>query len=381
MSRKLMGIVLATVLLSSPTYAGDGLINRSKLVPLDAAASKIVSKPVFLASWKGGNLECSEDRLSCTVRNMPLLAQADPALDSDIKEMGLVGCYDTSILTVILTALANRDPSFVPHGRTKVLMSVPASRSASKEIEQLSQEYRWAKAGQNKETVNGKIVQPLYLHEVVANFDTIVEPCDPLTYGNCGAASNMAGRAFRTWANGNSITNKSVIDLMRKGYVLLIGFERYLPKKTNTGFSFENIGHHKVVISGFQPGKYPLLINDVGSGVRKRARLTTDLASHPFASQIGLSAGRFAYPLATKTFLEYEGSADPQVQFLVQLDGLKLVTPDGLLAEKAAIDMLHAAGCHPFLGRIGDYFCTSAAQPICEVYIAEGKAQVCRRRN
>src|SRR5882762_8805988 len=52
-----------------------------------------------------GILQCNQNETTCMVMRMPLLSQTDPRIDSDVQDMGPWGCYDTSILTVILTDL------------------------------------------------------------------------------------------------------------------------------------------------------------------------------------------------------------------------------------------------------------------------------------
>src|SRR5205807_57367 len=105
----------------------------------------------------------------------------------------------------------------------------------------------------------------------------------------------------------------------------------------------QRTGEHKVVFSGFQPGKYPLLVNEVGRGKQVRARLTTDLSER----MVGLGSHgaevrstdtlihtirpmnpRVVYPTPTHIFIEYEGErkVNEQVNFIEHIDGLRIKT-------------------------------------------------------
>ena len=303
-----------------------------------------------------GILQCNQNETTCTVMHMPLLWQTDPLIDSDVQDMGPWGCYDTSILTVILTDLANRDKSLVPQlkNRSKTLEDIPAGiggngQPATKEIKQLSQEYRWAKQGGKGVQQNGKTVQPFYFHEVVADLGKINELCDPYTYGNCSEASNSIADASRTFIKTENITSEYIKNLMKSGYAVMIAYARYNPvvsQNTAGGLDvrFELDSLHKVVFSGFQSGDYALTINDVGNGQRYRVRLSSDLSGRNFAvnslPQNGLKpptgskaskANNVIYPSDTKIFLEYEGTGqgeNDQVFFIQHVDSMR-ITPAG----------------------------------------------------
>jgi hypothetical protein len=101
-----------------------------------------------------------------------------------------------------------------------------------------------------------------------------------------------------------------------------------------------------VVFAGFQPGKYPLLVNNVGDGRMMRARLTTDLSDRlvgPVAiedltedalrrkgeiAKVRHMNPRPVYPLPTHVFLEFEGerAVNEQVYFIEHVDGLRIRT-------------------------------------------------------
>jgi hypothetical protein len=291
-----------------------------------------------------GILSCQTGKMgiltSCVVRNMPLLNQTDPRLDADIKDMGLSGCYDTSIATVILTALANRTNTQPLKGRTKEFAEVPADGSIPKEVEQLSWFYRTAKkAAKGEKDKNGNPIQSLYLSEVLADFGNINESCNPYIFADCKNTTNQYGHAYYEFTDkGQNWTNDFIIKKMREGYTLFIAYARYNPfiSQDENGkkiVKFSPAGVHKVVFSGFQIGnKYPLLINDVGTGMQNRVRLTTDLSERKFAKKDSTTAESYSeiiYPqeVKTRTFMEYEGEAvgiNNEVDFIVHMDALKL---------------------------------------------------------
>ena len=312
----------------------------------------LVSAPeVQLDGSIEGILACNRAGTTCRVRNMPLISQTDPRVSPQVLYMGNDGCYDTSIVTVTIAALANRSKALQPSGRTKMFDELTGNQMMPKEIAQLSQQYRWA-AVHHQETLmqehgnfKGKVVQPLYFDEVLADFGKIQQSCDPYTYGNCTApVSNNAGNAFRTFVSTENITNEYVINRMKSGYVTMIAYGRYTPSLEEGPQKFVFYNRHKVVFSGFQPGKYPLLINEVGSGKQVRARLTTDLSER----MVGLGSHgpevrstdtlihtirpmnpRFVvYPTPTQIFIEYEGErkVNEQVYFIEHIDGLRIKT-------------------------------------------------------
>lgn len=309
-------------------------ITRNSLYVRTRPGFGIPINPRKLLGPRKGILECDRPGTTCNVANMPLLSQSDPRIDNDVKDMEDYGCYDTSIVTVVLTALADREPSLNFSGRTRDFSQITARDLKPKEIEQLSQQYRWAKEHQANVLVGRKIIQPLYFDEVLADFGKINEPCDPYTYGKCAAASNQAGDTFRTFVTNQNVTNEYIIDLMRQGYVTMIAYARYNPVIEQGKLTFQLDSRHKVVFSGFQPGEYPLLINDVSNGKQFRVRLTTDL-SERLVGPLSLTRKPIVAPLAirypsqTRIFLEYEAVAQKitdQVFFIEHVDGLRIKT-------------------------------------------------------
>jgi len=264
---------------------------------------------------------------------LPLIDQTDPRLSLPPAMAGMppVGCYDASIITVVVTAVGNRDPKLGVANRTKQLMDIPASATMPKPVAQLRQQYIWAYDFQHGIAVNGKVPNPMYINEALADVGgKVQQPCNPYSYGSsqsCTEATNAAGDAFSRRIVGDALTNEAVIDLMKKGYATIIAFGRYRLQSVPDGRGgvakrmFVRESQHKVVFSGFHPGKYPLLVNDVGNGQRYRVRLSTDLKNRGISS-----TAKLVYPLPTHTFLEYENEPDSQVFFIDAIDGLKIET-------------------------------------------------------
>lgn len=339
--------------------AGDSLAQRDvtpltkqQTIPTAVNFGKPITVAANLASMGliKGILTCDINYLNCTVRNMPLLNQSDPRIDGDLKYLSPWGCYDTSIVTVISTALANRKPSLIFGGRAKTFASFVGDAAQPKEIKQLNYQYRNMKRREAGETENGKLIQPLYFHEVVANFNNgkILQQCDPFTYGDCdklgntAQATNLFGDAGRMWmANGAAVTNETIIKMMESGYVVMLAFMRYEPVPA----SVSNVGgqinlkfnsFHKIVVSGFRKNaQYPLIVNDVGNGQRYNVSIGSNLANRKFQkspSAAVFSNAKFGFVPAEKdpkttTFIEYEGTGkgvNEMIFFLQHYDYLRI---------------------------------------------------------
>jgi hypothetical protein len=352
-----LGAAVVAIALSADAHsqAGQQIWNSTRSSEFEATESDrfVVASPARLHGRIEGILDCDAMGRICVVRNMPHLVQSDPRVVSDVREMGGAGCYDTSIVTVALTALANRAKGLQPAGRTRFFEDIDGTPAMPKEVAQLSQQYRWVKQYQSERALaakgqySGRIVQPLYFDEVLADFGKIGQSCDPYTFGACGEpVSNGAGNAFRTFVRGDEITNEYVIGRMKAGYVMMIAYARYQPVDQQGPQTFVRKSQHKVVFAGFQPGKYPLLVNNVGDGRMMRARLTTDLSDRlvgPVAiedltedalrrkgeiAKVRHMNPRPVYPLPTHVFLEFEGerAVNEQVYFIEHVDGLRIRT-------------------------------------------------------
>jgi hypothetical protein len=230
----------------------------------------------------GSGINCpSGTNNACTVRNMPLLHQASNLIDVDIPQAYKdVGCYDTSITSVIHAELGNRVSSQALTGRTSVFNAIAAGNNGAsppltttRPYEKLSQFYRWVVAG-----------KPLHFPEVLASFAgtkrSSPSNCNPNVYGSCGWLTNVgddfAGVAHRDFlCLGNCSASQPNIDYlsndyfksrMNNGEAMVLGYVRYRASvDSNRNLTFvPTDGMHKVAVSGYQPGTYPLLINDVG---------------------------------------------------------------------------------------------------------------------
>lgn len=383
--------LLALAALASPQARADGHEPPTVVKSLNHASPTHPHGPdqfvgLYQYPVNSGILECSRNVDECVIANMPLLWQSDPRIDPDVQSNSTDGCYDTSIVTVILAALANRNQQLQPGGRTKIFMNIPAgedshSQPVPKEIKQLSQQYRWQI---HSHTDVG--VQPFFMTEVVADFGAISQPCNPFVYGNCEKDTNGAAQAFSTWVT-EDIPNIHVINLMKEGYVPLAGYQFWAPTVTTNADGTKSVkftpkGQHKVAFSGFQQGKYPLLINDVGDGTQHRVRLTTDLSAY-----LGTQFQSVTYPMPTHTFIEYEDRPPSEpLYFIESLGGIRIAPANtkplpSSREETAIIKDLFGKGCRPFLGRNDmDFLCTKpAGRAACETYEKNGQATQCRK--
>ncbi len=333
--------------------------------PLTAAEVGMVN---VIAPKQKGILACATEK-KCRVMNMPLLWQSDPLIDAGFEPEKGVGCYDTSIVSVIIAAMANRNPAIPKvslNWRLQKFMNIQPGiggngKPAPKAVKQLSYEYSVVKARGNAAAAAAaknqapvfKVPeeQPIYFHEVIwaLNGGKINENCNPSIYSDCDTSdvSNKYGHAFyRNLTPNDNITNEYIIEKMKAGYVMMIGFSRYRPlvevdngvKKVTfvgAGGDFANPGPspHKVVFIGFDEGsKFPLLINDVGNGQQYYVRLSSDLSTRTFSVRGNgpPSFGRkqITYPTPVKIYIEYKGLGEGinrPVFFLEQIDGLRIV--------------------------------------------------------
>lgn len=362
--------LIAVAFVSLTVQASGQSLDMTGFVPTTTDFRQpAVNADVGMIGKEKGILVCPTDN-NCRVMGMPLLWQSDPRVDAGYEPEKGVGCYDTSIVSVIIAAMYNRHPSIpkVPVGwRVRKFMDIQPGiggngEKAPKEIKQLSYEYSVvharaaavaAAAAKNQAPVfKVPDEQPIYFHEVLwaLNGGKVNENCKPEVYTNCTEVSNKWGHSFYKWlvpSDNNVVTDQYVIDKMKAGYVMMIAYSRYIPlvgldkngKKTvdyaYANVTIENVpilsgpggikvgmaprpkyspSLHKVVFIGFNEGKkYPLLIQDVGDGMQYWARLSTDLWQRNFALRGGGPPGTPAtpslinYPRDVKVFLEYEG--------------------------------------------------------------------------
>jgi hypothetical protein len=331
-----------------------------------------------------GMLECTAGGDTCMVANMPLVSQSDRRINTVLDDyltqypddklphngkgvqmtrvearqaMKAGGCYDTSIITVAAAALANRAPQLsVLQHRTRTFFDLRPVTDAKgqeipREVNMVAWQYYQALRGHNKVQEGGKAVQPLYFHEIVADIGggKVREACDPYVYGSCSTANaaNGLASAFRTFHPvADKVADPELIKLMRPGYVLLLAYERMEPvttydKATKTlHVTFKNINnHHKVAVSGFRGGSFPLLINNVGNAKLEAATIASDLGKLRFeAANAGETPKKIVFDpkFAGKPFVMFEGpqQTNALVLFLAHYDGLRVAASPGRTAQR-----------------------------------------------
>lgn len=347
---QILGLVLLCLMTSvSPAQLKRIDLDRKNFKPTATNFGKPVKLPLNMTAKKG-ILDCNSVQDSptetCVVRNMPLINQNDSRIEDrdSLGDVPLFGCYDTSILTVILATLANRGTDMPAlTGRVKTLIDIKADADTPREIRQLSWYYQMVKKSQENNNQKPEFY-PLYIHEVVANFNkgNIIEakfgnpPCDPYAEhytqaaSRCGTATNAFGNSFRFWEPQKTMswTNETLISRMRDRYAMIVAYIRYVPVIKTVGgkttVTFINPSNHKVAVSGFQPGTHPLLINDVGNGKRFKVKLDTNLLAKLNLTNKPPGTVEIVYPLPNrKTFIEYEGDTTGMVFFVEHIDGLR----------------------------------------------------------
>ncbi|WP_164014659.1 hypothetical protein [Pyxidicoccus trucidator] len=296
----------------------------------------------------GSSMDCPTGTSgTCTVLGMPLLSQTSNLIDVDVQSMSPWGCYDTSIATVVNTALANRTSPRALTDRTLTWDTLVAGNNGAtpplattKAYEQVTQQYRWANAA-----------QPMYFHELLKDFDTASTTvrkfptgCAPDVYGSCAWSTSVlvndtVGAAFRDFSDQTRhVTNDYIKGQMNAGFAMMIAYGRYTPQKVwdaNLGgyrMTFTLGSQHKVAFSGYQAGTYPLRINDVGDGQRYNVSVTSDVSLIGTFDGIAASSVKaWDFPNGRKeqTFVRYDPavSPTPQVFFVEHVDGLSLSLP------------------------------------------------------
>ena len=267
----------------------------------------------------------------CTVKGMPLISQSDERLKlSAFMPAGKVtaDCYDASICTVANAALANRDKTRLgnPSRRTLEFDSMQASTvqgtSIPREINQLA--WQCKPAGTDK---------AFYFTEVLLDFDETAVP-PPYSGASRVLKTSPDGVTFREWMTPATtfLTNDYVRDLLEHDFIPMLGFHWVNPIATKRwdGWSvrLQAQSTHKVVVSGFRPGAFPLRINDVGTGTVMWARIVSGLGEHPLGhvDAKGSAVTELDWGgLPSRLLLEYEGENDPAVVKVIgQIDALSL---------------------------------------------------------
>jgi hypothetical protein len=269
-----------------------------------------------------GDLRCTSSALDdCVVANMPLLFQMDQRLLAPLEaysaryevkrgpDFGRIiwaepqyniaptaytpadfasnimgyGCYITALTTLEEAAFANQNGAPTARARTLAQIDAGDLMPGGAPINRLEWQYRrWADK-----------LQP-----------NLADPSDPsspdfLQLEEFAGDFPSGSVAYRDYPNPGELSAASLINGMKAGATYLIAFQRYnVTIASGRGgpvtLALTYDSHHKVAVSGFQPGPYPILINDVGNGKRYRVRLTTDIHSIPFSETI--SGGSYVIP-------------------------------------------------------------------------------------
>ncbi len=330
---------------------------------------------VQTGSWpvKSGDLICRSRALDdCLVDHMPLLWQLNPELQAPLisyaaryelkngpnkgkivwsepqfsppigptpyapsdfaQNLAGNGCYITSLTTIMNAALANLPPGVGVRGRAAIFKEIHAGQflKGKRPINQLQWQYRrWADK-----------LQP--------NSKDPSQPSSPDFLEFTEFASDLTPNAQAPVLDPTTINAHGIADKMKGGTYFLIPYSRYVVHASppdgagNIELTLSYDSHHKVAISGFQPGKYPLLIDDVGNGKRYRVRVTSDIRSIPMrelrgGANVTLPASKLVLvksPWPHPVFLVYEGQDGEVVDrggevFLVEeYDTLKLTRPN-----------------------------------------------------
>jgi hypothetical protein len=253
------------------------------------------------ADWKRyGMLQCeNEKRETCAVANMPLLGQLDHRLVAPLKAYvqkfadakGEVtwlgtkgasvvtvdhavhgtldnGCWLTSQTTLIETAMANR-PELALTGRAVVFHGLGGDSAL--ELPQQLHRLLWQ-----------------YLHQV-ENVQSQVKNAHPPAQSYLSLkefVGDETAAGLKSTSLGNTkLESPTLVSALQRGEMLAIAYGRYQAdvgapdSKGNRPLIFTRLSQHKVAVSGFRPGTYPVVINDVGDGKRHLVRVTTDWRS------------------------------------------------------------------------------------------------------
>lgn len=291
-------------LLRQPTFRPGGTPVRVELT------GDVVDVGILrCARRKLGTMVVSEE---CMTRNMPLIEQTDYRIPPELIEAAKVGCFDTSILTVLRTQMAHAHPSLQPEGRTAMLVKATGNAAVPPEIAALTMLYRMQGMGQRqRDLLSGGFVTAAHasyyrLQEAApdVNAGKVAEmkaspPCNPYADVWCNTAFNFNALVEMNWAGEEKpnalIDEASIEKRMRQGQSMVLGYVRFTPRVVGLGSNrrirFDVGTPHKVVPAGFSTtGKYRMIINDVGyTGVhtpacqmgegclRKRGRLRRDI--------------------------------------------------------------------------------------------------------
>ena len=258
---------------------------------------------------------------TCRVKGMPMLLQTDPGLDASYAAEAGVGCYLTSITMVESAALLNRIGNYATPGRTGQLLATLnlGGVESAKNTELVRFQY------------DIHIPNPsdyFYFFELIANHGGITAKvpsnCNPLApdgdvglNNGCTFVTGPAGLAEYHPLGGNApVVNETFIAGVKDKslYVLAFEWEHKTSTRSKTTYDVAG-GHHKVAVSGYRPGPFPIVIHDPGSGAEAYVRIGTLNASPKLALPNGATSW---------SYLEYE-SAPGQYNLLDAYDRLKIL--------------------------------------------------------
>lgn len=338
-------------LLKQPTFRPGGTAIKIELT------GDVVDQGILRCSRKKlGTAVVSEE---CVTRLMPLIQQTDPRIPKELQASADVGCFDTSMLTVLRTQMAHASESLKPEGRTAMLTQTVGNAAIPPEIAALTMLYRMQSMGQRqRDLVAGGFTQAPWasyyrLQEAAPDLNAgrTAEmkgnpPCNPYADVWCNSNFNFNAFVEMYWAGDerpNALIDDAYIEKrMREGSSMVLGYLRYTPRVTGTGANrrivFDVGPPHKVVPSGFSTtGKYRLIVNDVGyTGVktaacnfgegclRKRGHLRRDVKAK--LAEWGYPDVPVDYPVSTRIIYEEEGDApdDHTLRFVEFVNSLSV---------------------------------------------------------
>lgn len=264
----------------------------------------------------------------CAVNGMPVINQGDARIAKSTYGKGITAdCYDASICSLVLAALANRDLTALPtpSGRTKLFDQIPATEGIPKELNQLA----WLEN-------NAGTSQAFYFPEVLADFGPLFQTSpDPRVYipDDDVVFTSDHGATFRDFVSPATthITNEYVKQLMDNDFAVMLGFLWTTPTADAGGkVTFTLGGTHKLVVSGYRDGAYPLRVNDIFDANQQWTRLvplsqSTRSFGAAGVTQDALDASALA-PLPSRFYLEFENFTEPTrpVCVITQIDAVSL---------------------------------------------------------
>jgi len=242
---------------------------------------------------RGRQLSCST-QTSCTVKNMPLVAQcgsaADP-VDADVTFACGAGCATTSHMMLISAAWANRNAgSTYPIGsRSSSFLALPPVNANGRNswilrVNSKNNGSYWA--ANPKAFHQFGAVYPAYsLQNAVydrAPASTVLSPagCDINQWWTCEATGPDAQSWWQSPFNDTRLNNTHFKTMQDNGWVTMISFfhqTRTVFVNGATAFiEYKAVNPHKVAVNGYNytdnlNGTYALRINDPGAGIRRSA--------------------------------------------------------------------------------------------------------------